>query len=463
MIATNSTTLLRFSAEPLSCYDRLMASLCLSNSLQSMRIAFLTHYPELYGANRSLLDLIDGLRTYGVEACVIAPRDGDIASELRKRDMSFRACSFARWVSSAPEDNGTSQIVQSVSRRVRSSFAHVKQDARVLPDLVKYLRAWRTDVVYSNSSLLLSGALAARRLALPHVWHLREFGDLDYGYLPDLGRGLQKRLINRADAVIAVSGSIRNHYQLGIPSRMKVVYNGIAWEADFERHRKEAQRAVSRRDPYTFALIGVLHPGKGHETAIRAIHRLVQDRRKVKLILAGSGRSVYREKLEHLVCTLGLQSYVEFRGYTNDVFAVYRNSDAVLMCSTNEAMGRVTAEAMTACRPVIGNRSGGTQEIVEHEKTGLLYRGGSEALADCMERFMDNSTWASQLGENGWCRARGRFTIERYAACVFEILLSVAHGKSAIVTSTPDPRPVTNKSIGISVAALTEPTAKMCR
>ena len=51
-----------------------------------MRISFFTHYTELYGANRSLLDLIDGLAAHGVCAHMICPHPGDLVAELRKEE-----------------------------------------------------------------------------------------------------------------------------------------------------------------------------------------------------------------------------------------------------------------------------------------------------------------------------------------------------------------------------------------
>jgi glycosyltransferase involved in cell wall biosynthesis len=283
-------------------------------------------------------------------------------------------------------------------------------------------------------------------MGIPHVWHLREFGDLDYRLVPDLGRTAQKWLITRADGVIAISNSIREHYQLNSASRIRVVYSGVAWESDFDRLREEAERGHSRHGDYTFALVGLLHPAKGQETAIRALHQIVQHRCDVKLVLAGSGPMVYRRQLELLVSRLGLNKHVEFRGYTGDIFSVYQKADAVLMCSTNEAMGRVTAEAMAASRPVIGYCNAGTREIIEHEKTGLLYDGGSEALADCMLRFLEKPAWASELGENGWYNARDRFTIERYAESVFEVLRNLPGSN---VLFNPELKSISRESNGI--------------
>jgi len=49
------------------------------------RVAFLTHYAELYGANRSLLGLVDGLSGYGVRPHVILPEPGDLLGALAAR------------------------------------------------------------------------------------------------------------------------------------------------------------------------------------------------------------------------------------------------------------------------------------------------------------------------------------------------------------------------------------------
>ena len=100
-------------------------------------------------------------------------------------------------------------------------------------------------------------------------------------------------------------------------------------------------------------------------------------------------------------------------------------ADAVLMCSRNEAWGRVVAEAMATCRPVIGHDKGGVSELILNNRTGLLYTNGFEELADCMSAFVANPTWAKSLGENVWHVAREEYTIEKYASRIYDVLLSV--------------------------------------
>ena len=101
-------------------------------------------------------------------------------------------------------------------------------------------------------------------------------------------------------------------------------------------------------------------------------------------------------------------------------------ADAALMCSSNEAMGRVTAEAMSACLPVIGYDHAGTAELIEHETHGLLYRGGPAELAAAMRRLVERRDLAREWGLAGWKLARGSFSTERYASRIHTVLRSVA-------------------------------------
>jgi glycosyltransferase involved in cell wall biosynthesis len=131
-------------------------------------------------------------------------------------------------------------------------------------------------------------------------------------------------------------------------------------------------------------------------------------------------------RLRELAIELNIQNNVEFWGHIDDPYKAYLEADVVLMCSKNEGMGRVTVEAMAACRPVIGYDNAGTSEIVRHEQTGLLYQGGFEELAVQMKRCVENPDWGRQIGENAWQFARNEYSVETYAKNVYKVLLSVA-------------------------------------
>jgi len=191
----------------------------------------------------------------------------------------------------------------------------------------------------------------------------------------------------------------------------------------------KARRSITERNlVYTFLIIGSLSARKGQESALRAIASLKDQGLNLRLIVAGSGREKDVTKYLQLASTLGISDRVEFTGFLTNPYEAYFKADCLLMCSEYEAFGRVTAEAMSACLPVIGKNSGGTPEIIEHEKTGLLYNTFEE-LVDSMRWIAQNPEWGRQLGLEGWRLAKERFNIEDYAANVYRVIQSVMKEK----------------------------------
>lgn len=381
-----------------------------SEPLAGLHVAFLTHYTELYGANRSLLDLIAGLARYGVVPHVICPEGGELLGELEARNVSTAVIPFEWWVS-PHRSGGTKRLFQNVRR---------------LRPLTTRLANWGVDMVYSNSSVFAIGALAALDLSLPHVWHAREFGRRDYDLWPDLGLRMSRLVFRTADAMVFVSHALRRVLMgKNPPANSRVIYNGVARESDFDRRRHAAESLRGRRQPFTFVLVGRFRESKGQAVAIRAFAELAARHPDVRLLLVGgaggTGDQSYMDECRALAVELGVQDRVEFWGYIPDPERAFLAADAALMCSRSEAMGRVTAEAMSACRPVIGFNAGGTSELIDHGRTGLLY-GAPAGLVACMSQYVTNPELAFQHGEAGWNIARERHSVESYAAQIAELL-----------------------------------------
>jgi glycosyltransferase involved in cell wall biosynthesis len=386
-----------------------------------LRVCFLTHYAELYGANLSLLNLIEGLGRYGVRSHVISPEQGDLLPELARRGIPAAVLPFEWWVSPRRTILGVAARLIRNCRRVRSFAAQASH--------------WGCDLVYSNSSVFAVGAMAAAKLGLPHVWHVREFGWRDYGLLPDFGSHMSRLGYRTADATVFVSHALRRAVLGRSPAaNSHVIYNGVAREAIFDERRRAAEALRGRRRPFTFALIGRFRASKGQAVAIRAFAQVAARHSAARLLLVGgagqTGEQDYFERCRALASELGVADRIEFWGYIPDPERAFLEADVALMCSRNEAMGRVTAEAMSACRPVIGFDGAGTSELIDPNRTGLLYRGGWEALAACMARYVAAPDLAWQHGQAGWHDARRRHSTEAYAAQIYEVLRRVRQARS---------------------------------
>ena len=182
-------------------------------------------------------------------------------------------------------------------------------------------------------------------------------------------------------------------------------------------------------------LVGRFRESKGQAVAIRAFTQVAARHPAARLLLVGgagqTGDQDYFDRCRALASELAVADRIEFWGYIPDPERAFLEADVALMCSRNEAMGRVTAEAMSACRPVIGFDSGGTSELIDPERTGLLYRGGADALAACMARYAEAPELAWQHGEAAWHVARRRHSTEAYAAQIYEVLRGVRRARGA--------------------------------
>lgn len=385
-----------------------------------MKVAFITHYTTLYGANRSLLDLIEGLMPLGVEPFVVIPDNGEIVPYLKDLGVPFYITPHQTWVGVFVPKLGRG-IFKQYFRWWKDVFSKIRKNIHIIPNVVHKFKEWDVDIIYSNSSVIPLGAIAAIWMRKPHVWHIREFGDLDYNLTYDWGNFVTNYIFRKSDSYICVSKAICSHYASRLKNnRCHVVYNGVATLATIDK-LTQYPFFKHKDNKFVFSLVGLIHPCKGQETAIRALGILNKSFAydNVQLMIVGGGDV---KTLKELAVEIGVSERVAFLGYTENPFNVYLLSDVVLMCSKNEGMGRVTAEAMVAGRPVIAYNGGGTVELVLHELNGLLYEGKEEALSKCMRRVIENPEWAKEMGKNGSQLAKDKYTIEIYAENIFTIL-----------------------------------------
>jgi glycosyltransferase involved in cell wall biosynthesis len=120
---------------------------------------------------------------------------------------------------------------------------------------------------------------------------------------------------------------------------------------------------------------------------------------------------------------------VRFTPFTPDPLARLGDADVALMCSSSEAFGRVTVEAMKLGRPVIGADAAGTAELVRDGWNGLLYPAGDPAaLAVCIERLHGDRPFLRALGAQAREWSCATFTPARYGDGLLQAFTRAAAG-----------------------------------
>jgi len=280
---------------------------------------------------------------------------------------------------------------------------------RARKQLRHIFRAQRPSFVHSNSAVLTVGAEVAASQAIPHLWHLREFGDLDYGLQWFVPRAYHQRLLHRAAAVICVSRAVAEHYDVAGWSKTHILYNGVMWRNKMGFLNSEK----SAHEPFRFGCVGMLSDAKAFDLAIRALSRCSDEHSE--LLIFGDGPEHMRSKLMREAAACGVSHRVKFKGFVPDSREIYRQMDCLLVTSRNEAFGRVTAEGMAYGVPILGRNSAGTAELIENGVDGLLFGGSEVELAMMMQDIPRNFCHALKRSEQGLRKARAMFSIESYA------------------------------------------------
>ena len=84
-------------------------------------------------------------------------------------------------------------------------------------------------------------------------------------------------------------------------------------------------------------------------------------------------------------------------------------------------------------KPLIATDTGGTPEIVEEERTGILFPPGeSQALADALERLASDPDLRRRMGEAGRRRVVKHFTIQKNVQKTEAAYLRLVGGKSGL-------------------------------
>jgi phosphatidylinositol alpha-1,6-mannosyltransferase len=232
-------------------------------------------------------------------------------------------------------------------------------------------------------------------------------------------RMIRNRIYRDANTVVAACEFARQSLlRIGIPEeRIAKITPGVDWERFAPRPKSEKLiRQFGLEGRRVFMTVARLTPRKGHATVLRAFAKILPQVTDATYLIAGTG--VERERLEALAAELGISHAVRFAGYVpeQDLADFYNLCDLFVMMNQEndgdiEGFGMVFLEASAAGKPVIGGRSGGTEDSVWHEHTGFLIDPlDVEGLAAKLRLLLEDGQLRGRLGEAGLARARADFS-----------------------------------------------------
>lgn len=369
-----------------------------------MKILFVAHVSDLYGANKSLISLIKALqKDYDINPFVLLPGKGEALELLKKSEIPFLIWKYWGW---QQKDN---KIIKNIIIRIWN-----KMSAIFLGIIFRYQKF---DGIHSNSSVTNMGALLAQRIKCKHIWHLREFGEEDYDLKYIHGYAEINETYKQAVALIAISNAVKEKYKLFLQdSNIVLIYNGI-------NMKKYDKVYAINRTKVKFCCVGILSKKKGQLDIIEACHILKEHKiTEFCVNIIGDGDRTLKESIINKITEYQLEKQVILWGRKENIEDILKDMDVGLMTSENEAFGRVTIEYMLSGMPVIGASSGGTKELIQDNINGKLYQSGNcEQLSKAMYEFIQNPDCIQKMGKFAGDFAYEKFSMEKYSSQIYKL------------------------------------------
>lgn len=218
-------------------------------------------------------------------------------------------------------------------------------------------------------------------------------------------RKIQRRLLLRRSAGCIAYGSLARDYlaSLGMsPQKIEIGINTV--DTEFFKTETEKYRGGERRSGTIKNLLCVsyLTTRKRIDQLLLLVQRLSRQPADFKLTILGDGPE--KSALQDMAMRLGLERYVEFRGFVQktDIPPYLASADCYLFPTDYDIWGLVLVEAMAAGSTCIASiNAGAVRDLVENGVTGFAMDfSDTEALAERVIWILDHEAEAATIGRN---------------------------------------------------------------
>lgn len=366
-----------------------------------MRVLFISSTDDHLGGSKSLLELVQLLKDEEIEIIVVNPFHNRLNETLNK--MGIENYSVGYHLNICRQNcGGVKYIVKYCAKFVRYKILQVIG----IYNLKKTVDFTKVDIIHQNSSVVDIGVYFAKKYYIPLIWHLREFGDLDFNFRY-FHKNIGKYISENSQRVITISKSVNDAWiEKGVvPEKMVTIIHGVNPEGINPREKQE--------DIIRFLFAGNIVPQKGQFDFIKAVAELKDEyKSQISLDFYGTCEDSYKDEIEKYLVENNLEHTIRLKGYSDNLKCLLKEYDVGIVNSRCEAMGRVTIEYMMAGLCVLASDQGANVELTQNGKYGILYNyGDRNSIVNNMIHIITNRKVVQSMGIAARERALREYSI----------------------------------------------------
>jgi glycosyltransferase involved in cell wall biosynthesis len=322
-----------------------------------MNILILHSSSDQYGASKILLGIVQLLTKRNHRVWVVLSEPGPLSADLLQAgaDIIYIRLGILRRKYFSP----TGIINRLITIRTAKK------------ELEKIIRQENIELVYSNTTGVLAGALAASSCRVKHIWHVHEIIESPQWFKRILGKIMRQY----AQTVVVVSEAVKKSWQLVIPeNKIIVVHNGIDYSPYLQVIPSIQASFGFPEDALIIGMVGRVHYWKGQDYFIQIAGQLHPQFPQLRFVMVGDAFPGYEylyAQLDNQIQQLQVQDVVKQLGFRNDIPSIMQSIDLFLLPSQlPDPFPTVILEAMASGKPVIATQMGGALEMIESGITG---------------------------------------------------------------------------------------------
>jgi glycosyltransferase involved in cell wall biosynthesis len=297
------------------------------------------------------------------------------------------------------------------------------------------IKEYKPDIVHTHAAKAGTiGRLAAYTSKVPvivHTFHGHVFHSYFNKAKTSVFKNIERNLAAKSTKIIAISE--KQKYELGTihricpPEKIEIIPLGFDLSR-FQENIDDKRRAFRKQynisdDEIAVGIVGRIVPVKNHELFVRAWKEVCdKSTKKIRAFVVGDGED--RSKIEELALSLGISICVgdfenskcslTFTSWIKDVDVVNAGVDIIALSSLNEGTPVSLIEAQAGNNPVVSTKVGGIENVVIHNKTGLLSEiGDTQGYANNLLKLIEDQELRMQMQKLGWENVREKFHYTR--------------------------------------------------
>lgn len=365
-------------------------------------VLFIHSSSELYGSDRSLLNIVKNINKDHYRVFVILPCEGPLVEEMKKIDgIKIEIFQVA--------------VLRRKNLSIKGGVEYFREFFKSLKYLKKYIKNHNIDIVDTNTAVVFPGAIAAKQMKKKSIWHIREI----------IKSNLENRVISLmmqkyADLIIANSYSTGKALKVS-QDKIRVIYNAVDEKNEIKKEKNE--RLV-------IGMAGRINRWKGQKLFVDAAEKIHMEYPDVIFKIAGEayeGEEYLKEELTQYIREKNLDDTVYLLGQVNNMSLFYNSLDVFVLPSIQpEPFGLVVIEAMEFAVPVVATNHGGPTEIIQNGINGYLvdYHDCAE-MVDAIKNLIENNEVREEMGRKGKEIKRERYSVSTMVTGVENVFKEV--------------------------------------